>query len=565
MALVMILYRLLTGFILWNAGRPAYTSGDLPYLMRTWEGWVLIILGFLALVIYTVFDINATILLSEKLLKSEKVNVPVLLRDAVLSLKQFRSIWGALAILYVSLAAPLTGAAFGVSLTSGFTIPNFIMSVIEGKTILYLLYLAGIIALGIVGFLYIFTFDFAILGGQPVPQAMKYSKAVIRKKWKDFLIQYILFSLKWVALYAGIIVIVYFLPVQIMRLLPLGQQAYRTGVIFFSVLTAALFALCFMLVTYYTQMKLTLLYYHYTENELSCQTPEKKRHIWMRIVLAVLLALDAFLSSVAAADFDEFFPVTGHARVVAHRAGGNLANENTVLAFEAAISHGAGGAEIDVQRTKDGYYVVNHDSTFKRCCGDPRKPGEMTLEEIKKLQVRNLSNPLAPTTSVATLEEMLDASKGKIRLYIELKGESADEKMAEDVIAMVRERDMTDETMLISLDYELIDYIETNYPEIHTGYLCYFSFGSLEEMNCDAVLMEEEVATDQNIEKIRGAGKETGVWTVNTWSSMTDFLTSDVDWIITDEVQQAAAVKSVLENEDDAARVLAAVLRAVSL
>lgn len=42
--------------------------------MTTWEWWVLLACGFLVLVIYMVFDVNAAILMSEKLLKNEKVH-----------------------------------------------------------------------------------------------------------------------------------------------------------------------------------------------------------------------------------------------------------------------------------------------------------------------------------------------------------------------------------------------------------------------------------------------------------------------------------------------------------
>ena len=69
------------GFLLWNVGRPAFTSGDLPYLLRSWQGWFLIVLGYLILCLYTAFDINATILLSDRILKGEKVKALKLITD----------------------------------------------------------------------------------------------------------------------------------------------------------------------------------------------------------------------------------------------------------------------------------------------------------------------------------------------------------------------------------------------------------------------------------------------------------------------------------------------------
>ncbi len=58
--------------------------------------------------------------------------------------------------------------------------------------------------------------------------------------------------------------------------------------------------------------------------------------------------------------------------VIAHRAGALHAPENTLLALERAIDGGADMAEIDVQRTKDGVVVVNHDADLMRVARDPR-------------------------------------------------------------------------------------------------------------------------------------------------------------------------------------------------
>lgn len=40
--------------------------------------------------------------------------------------------------------------------------------------------------------------------------------------------------------------------------------------------------------------------------------------------------------------------------------------------LEAAIAQGAQWSEINVQRTKDGHYIIHHDATFKRLAGEPR-------------------------------------------------------------------------------------------------------------------------------------------------------------------------------------------------
>ncbi len=169
--------------------------------------------------------------------------------------------------------------------------------------------------------------------------------------------------------------------------------------------------------------------------------------------------------------------------------------------------HGCYGSETDVQRTRDRHYIINHDTDFARLTGDPRKPSEMMLEDVKKLKIRDTAGN-GELLSVPTLEEMLDHGKGKVKLFLELKGESADYDMADDVIKAVKERDMADDVVLISLNYDVINYAEHTYPEMETGVLIFGSVGDVTKLNCDMIIMEEEMSVDSTIRKIHDAGKK---------------------------------------------------------
>ena len=244
--------------------------------------------------------------------------------------------------------------------------------------------------------------------------------------------------------------------------------------------------------------------------------------------------------------FDVMFPRDSEVRIIAHRAGGTEGAENTVAGLEKAWEIGAYGSEIDIQRTKDGYYVLNHDSNFQRVAGEKRKPEEMTLEEIKALSVDG--------EPVATLEEALMASKGNGILFVELKGETADQQMADDAVKTVKEFGMEQECVLISLKYELIDYIERTYPEIQTGYLTFASFGDTAKLNCDYLALEEESATADAISAVHKQGKKVLVWTANEKNSQKHFLCSMADAIITDQITQAAQLREELSERSDLQR-----------
>jgi hypothetical protein len=104
-----------------------------------------------------------------------------------------------------------------------------------------------------------------------------------------------------------------------------------------------------------------------------CADPEKKPRLLPRLLGMAALAAALILSFAAAKDFNTNFPLVESAKIIAHRGGGTLANENTVLSLEAAAEYGAFGSEIDVQRSADDHYVINHDENFLRCCNDSRK------------------------------------------------------------------------------------------------------------------------------------------------------------------------------------------------
>ena len=116
---------------------------------------------------------------------------------------------------------------------------------------------------------------------------------------------------------------------------------------------------------------------------------------------------------------------------------------------------------------------------------------------------------------------------------------------------MVREKDCVGDVALISLNYDIIDYAESSYPEFETGTLFFAGLGNITRLHCDLLIMEEEMATDNRIAEVHDAGKQAIVWTVNTAGSMRRFLLSGVDGIITDEVILARDVQAELDERTD--------------
>ena len=382
-----------------------------------------------------------------------------------------------------------------------------------------------------------------------IGEAGKQSRKLIRDNWKDYLKQNILYIVAIGVFLALVGVLFLFLPLKLVSVLPLPRLLSRLLTIFFVTAGVIVSALADLFAMPLYLMKMTQLYESYKQGS-PYEFKERVKERQLGAGTIAIIAVAAIIAAVAMinAHFDQLFPPDSKVKIIAHRAGGNEGKENTLSGLETAWSKGAYGSEIDIQRTLDGAYVLNHDGTFERVAGDKRKPEELTLEEVKGLSVDGEPIP--------TFEEMLLASKSRMVLFTELKGNTADKLMADDVIRLIKHYKMEDSCVLISLKYDLIDYIETNYPEIQTGFLTFASFGKTADLNCDYIGLEEESATTDTIKAIHEEGKKALVWTANEEESQRHFLCSQIDGMITDNVSQAIDLVNELEDRSDLDRMV---------
>jgi glycerophosphoryl diester phosphodiesterase len=104
--------------------------------------------------------------------------------------------------------------------------------------------------------------------------------------------------------------------------------------------------------------------------------------------------------------------------IFAHRGCSSLAPENTLAAFRRARETGAPGIELDVHVCRSGELVVAHDDTFARTAGDPRAVADLSLEEIRRINVGVHSSL---TEYPPLLDEVLEEFCPGMYIDIELK------------------------------------------------------------------------------------------------------------------------------------------------
>ena len=549
LSLVSYLLNQLSLFLLKTAGRVAISTGDFTFLFKTWQRPLLLMIGIGVLFMYVALDLNSQIIYSDQILRG-RPKLFEALKKGFLSIKEFFTPDGLGIILYIALIAPLIGFGFTISLTDSLYVPDFISSVIDSVLVYRILYYLALAAFVFVGVIHIFILHGILLGGLKSYHADNESRELLPKNCKDFLMAHVKLLGPLLGAFILIFIIFEFIPGVLFHFLVKDEEvlqnlelALRMTSSLGSLTVSSLFKTFYMI-------RMTQLYYQYKGEEIKFRprTPKWKAILSLMTVIIVYAFVFAF-SYAFSMFFDEIYDTRISTQIIAHRAGGVEAPENTVTGIEKAIELGAYGAEIDIQRTKDGYYIVNHDSSFSRLCNNKAKPEDLTLDEVKDLIIRDPNFPNMEE-DVATFEEMLDASKDKIILFVELKGNTADEQMAEDAVRIIKEKGMEKQCVLISLKYPLINYIETKYPEMDTAYLTFASFGNTQNLNCDYLGLEEEAASVRIISMIHESGKKVMVWTPNSLESQKKFLISEADYIITDKVLQADNMIEELKRRD---------------
>ena len=565
------LYKLIN--LVAESGGAALTTANLTDLLLSWRGLAILLLGVVLVAVFAAFEIFASIYLYDDILNGRTVRIFAEIGKGFRALRRFLCPGGFLVLLYIFIAVPLCGIGFSISLTENFYIPNFIMEVVCSTPLYNALYWIVMLALLAVGLGGVFTLHGVLLDGMKPKAAFAASWRLWKKNWKNFVPA---MALTFVVLLLILITAVFLqeLPMNSLEAegasLPRNYRVDSEAVLsgnytdtdldvivyravcalvvldggFLLYLLSLLASSCFML-------RFTRCYLEYTR-DLAVKWPSRSkrrgygRHVLLMILTLVLLLL---LAALIGLGFDDVVHRAEPVRIVAHRTGGVMAPENSLEGLELAIEHNCFAAETDTQRTKDGYYIINHDDDYKRLTGVAKKPGDLTLEETMALTITDpFTGAKAP---VPKLDEMLDLVKGRITLFLELKGVSADKQMVDDVVKLIREKDCVENVTLISLKYDIIDYAETKYPEFNTGVLMFGGLGDVARINCDLLILEEEMSTNSRIDSIHESGKEVYVWTINTEQGMHKFLDSHCDGIITDQIEMAERVKAELANRTD--------------
>ncbi len=488
-------------------------------------------------------------------------------------LKSFRVILGPgllLVVLLIVVLFPLTGSAMSAGFLVGLRIPNFIMAVIEASPALSLTYLGVLVVAHLCAVALSFIFQFMLLGHRRFGSAVQASFRLVRLnlgRLLGFMITSLAVYTASMFLVVGVGVAGY-TWVRWEMSSSWWQTLLGSSIVFTVAIVVWLGGI--LLVAFQLYLS-TNRYYAYLER-LAEDDPLRAaatsyprlpstakpnlihrllhhRGAMMTITVTVILGFAGLFTA-----FETQLTAAPHIAVVGHRGGpGDNTIENSIPAVEQSIAAGADYVEVDVQRTLDGHYVIFHDATFSRFTHETRRVQDLTLAQIQNLNLAERSGLGGPPVRVPTLEEMIELTKGRIGLFLELKGATADEQMVDDAVAALTQAGVLESSVVMSLDYQIIEYLEQHYPQVTSGFTYVVSLGDTHQLLGDYLIVEEDAASAELLSQLHEVGKKTAIWTINTPESMDRAVNLHVDAVITDYVtswQQTAQQRAAAHPLD---------------
>lgn len=221
-----------------------------------------------------------------------------------------------------------------------------------------------------------------------------------------------------------------------------------------------------------------------------------------------------------------------HFEVIAHRGLHARARENTLAAFEEAISAGADALELDVHASSDGIVVVHHDAAIGMADGKTVSIAELPADGVREA-ARNAK------FEISTLDEVLNAVAGRAKLYIEVKAPGIELIVAR----IVRASEFP--LAVHSFDHRIVKTIRGFVPGIQTGVLTVSRPMNPANILFDAAANDYWPQVDfvdgDLVAEVHDAGGRVIVWTANRPDQWERLARLNVDGICTDRPDQLRA------------------------
>ena len=226
-----------------------------------------------------------------------------------------------------------------------------------------------------------------------------------------------------------------------------------------------------------------------------------------------------------------------------HRGDTSIFLENTIEAFQSAVSLGYLYLETDLRETSDGKIITFHDPNLKRITG-----ANITISETKFSDIRMRRLPSRET--IPTIDELLEEFPDSF-FNMDLKVNQIEVK----VLKKINSHNALERVCLGSFNSKTIKKINSLEPKILTsmGISQVIKYKFFQKKNLSKLIQIPthwkgiKVITKKFIDRLHNDGLKVHVWTINKEKEMQSLIDLGVDGIMTDNA--SGLIKVMKQNK----------------
>lgn len=228
--------------------------------------------------------------------------------------------------------------------------------------------------------------------------------------------------------------------------------------------------------------------------------------------------------------------------IIAHRGASGTFPENTHVAFQAAVEHGADYLEFDIQLSKDQEFVVIHDQTLERTTNGKGKVSDYMLNQLETLDAGAWKGAKFSGERIPTLTEVLNKYHKKIKLLIEVKHSKNHRIVAELLAEQLKLFSFEEKRIIVqSFDYEFLNEFKKQMPEMPLGILIRHQYNGIKNQQlrdyatfADFINPKITMASENLITRIHEHHANCIFWTIKNKQQAQKILKLNPNGIATD-------------------------------
>lgn len=542
-----------TRYIL-KRGQINYLSYEtIPMIFSNHPAILISLILIVVLLLTAVFFEFTFLLLSVYFIKKNRaISLSLLLKGTLLQLKKIRISTVLFFLFYFFLILPISGLGFNSDILAKIKIPAFIMDFIfENRVAIIALVCALYLFFFYLAIRMIFVLPEMILKDLSLKKAVKNSWLKTKKIFFKFIGQFVVITGSILLFSAISFSIIFSTQYMIEQKFPdyslIGAVISMTLLQFILLLNIIFSTVTIFYITINFMDSENLLPNVPTWYEEKTQSPKKEWTIF-KVGLFVFVAI-VFGIGVGAYNINYLStPSLKRPLTISHRGVDNSNSvQNTLDALEKTNQEHPNYVEMDIQETKDKQFVVMHDFKLNKLVGLKKRPNELTLNELKKLTVKENGKE----EPICSFDEYLAKAKElDQKLLIEIKATPKDSPdMVDRFINQYRDIILEEGHIIHTLTFTIAQELKEKEPAFYVGYILPFNIVGTPISKVDFFTMEYSTLNRSFVNTAHADGKKVYAWTVNDEDSMTRMMFYGVDGIITDQLK--VLNKTIIEDVNE--------------